>query len=90
MEIYLDNTATSFPKAEAVYQAVYDFIRNIGVNGRAGCIPPAPCRQQNYETRRRLAKLFGIKEISWIVFTASVTEAINLALKGIHFIVATM
>ncbi|MDN5293220.1 MAG: hypothetical protein PWQ31_525 [Eubacteriales bacterium] len=36
MEIYLDNTATSFPKAEAVYQAVYDFIRNIGVNAGRG------------------------------------------------------
>lgn len=96
MEIYLDNAATSFPKPESVYQAVYDFMRNIGVNAGRGAYRRALAADKIiYETRRSLAKLFGIKEISRIVFTANVTEAINLALKGIlqsgdHVVTTTM
>ena len=31
MRVYLDNAATSFPKPEAVYSAVDDYQRRIGV-----------------------------------------------------------
>ncbi|MGC8827762.1 MAG: cysteine desulfurase, partial [Anaerolineae bacterium] len=37
MSVYLDNAATSWPKPEAVYQAVDNFMRRIGATpGRGG------------------------------------------------------
>jgi len=35
-----------------------------------------------YETRRDLARLFGIRDASRLVFTHNATEALNLAIKG--------
>ncbi|TDA69893.1 MAG: hypothetical protein D9V47_03605 [Clostridia bacterium] len=34
--IYLDNAATSYPKPEAVYQAVYDYMRLVGASAGRG------------------------------------------------------
>lgn len=37
MSVYLDNAATSWPKPEAVYQAVDHFMREVGATpGRGG------------------------------------------------------
>ena len=35
--IYLDNAATTFPKPDAMHEAVHNFYKNYGVNpGRSG------------------------------------------------------
>ncbi|ADL13522.1 aminotransferase class V-fold PLP-dependent enzyme [Acetohalobium arabaticum] len=84
MSIYLDNAATSFPKPESVYQAVDNYQRNIGVNPGRGSYRRAEQAQEIIvETRKLLSQLFNIETPARIVFTANVTEALNLTLKGL-------
>lgn len=84
MGIYLDNAATSYPKPEVVYQAVSDYMRNVGASAGRGAYQRAHKADKIiYLARRSLAKLFNIRDISRIILTANVTESINLALKGL-------
>lgn len=84
MSIYLDNAATSFPKPDGVADSVYHFMKNIGVNVGRGSY----CRVQEAseivdETRKLLCQLFNFSNPDHVVFTSNVTEAINLAIRGI-------
>jgi len=82
--IYFDNAATSFPKPETVYQAMENFMKNIGGNpGRSGHRLSIEAARIIYETRESLAKLFNVKDSSRIVFTSNATEALNLGIKGL-------
>ncbi|MGI9952206.1 aminotransferase class V-fold PLP-dependent enzyme [Moorellaceae bacterium AZ2] len=84
MSIYLDNAATSFPKPEIVYKAMDDYLRHIGVSAGRGAYKLAlKADRIVYETRSHLGRLFNIKDVSRIVFTFNVTEALNLAIKGL-------
>ncbi|SFR11088.1 aminotransferase class V-fold PLP-dependent enzyme [Desulfoscipio geothermicus] len=84
MSIYLDNAATSFPKPEAVYRAVDNFLRNIGASSGRGAYRKAlQADKIAFQTRKSLARLFNIQDASRIVFTANVTESLNLAMQGI-------
>lgn len=81
--IYLDNAATTWPKPESVYQAADSCFRQYGANpGRGGHRLSLQAGRIILETRELLASLFNIADSSRIVFTANVTEALNLALKG--------
>ncbi|MBP1763472.1 MAG: selenocysteine lyase [Firmicutes bacterium] len=96
MKIYLDNAATSWPKPEAVYTAMDCFQRNIGANpGRGVTQSSLASSALVLETRELLAELFHINDPLRIAFTLNVTEALNLALKGIllpgdHLIISGM
>ncbi len=84
MEVYLDNAATSWPKPEKVYQAVYNFMRDIGVNSGRGAYRRAlEADRIIFYARKYLARLFNIGDAGRIVFTANVTESLNLAIKGL-------
>jgi len=81
--IYFDNAATTFPKPDPVYDAVNDFIRNVGVSaGRSAYNKSVAASRIMFEVREQLAGLFGIKDASRIVFTSGATESLNLALLG--------
>ena len=82
--IYLDNAATSWPKPEAVYEAVDRCLRYYGANpGRGGHRLSLQAGRVILETRELLASLFNVPDSSRLVFTANVTEALNLAVKGL-------
>jgi len=82
--IYFDNAATSFPKPGTVYQAMENFMKNIGGNpGRSGHRLSIEAARIIYETRENLAELFKVKDSSRIIFTANATEALNLGIKGL-------
>jgi len=84
MAVYLDNAATSFPKPEAVYSTVDEFMRKIGVSAGRGAYRQAlESDRIIYDTRKVLAKLFNIQDVTRIVFTSSITDSLNLVLKGI-------
>jgi len=84
MFIYLDNAATSFPKPESVYRAVDHALRNVGASpGRGGYRRGLDATRLVFEAREALAELFGIRDSSRTVFTASATEALNLAVSGL-------
>ena len=82
-EIYFDNAATSYPKPESVYETVYKFMKDIGASSGRGAYRKAlEADRMIYETRRKIANLFGVKDVSRIIFTANATDSLNLALKG--------
>jgi len=84
MTIYLDNAATSWPKPEAVYQAVDRFMREVGATpGRGGHRQEEEAQHIADEAREALACLFHAPDPQGVVFTMNTTQAINMALKGL-------
>ena len=82
--MYFDNSATSYPKPECVYDAVMDYMKNIGSSpGRGTYAKAEEANRLLYATRKAVAKLIGAPRPSNIVFTANSTEAINLVVKGV-------
>lgn len=94
--IYLDNAATSYPKPPEVTKAMHDYMVDVGVSINRGVYPEATeAGGVVYETRERLAALFGITDPDRVVFTHNVTAALNTVLLGFlkpgdHVIVSSM
>lgn len=94
--IYFDNTATSFPKPPCVAEAMAKFLNEIGANpGRSGHRLAIESGRIVYRAREAVAELFQVADPLRIVFTANVTEALNLALHGLlkpgdHVITSSM
>lgn len=84
MGVYLDNAATSFPKPDAVLDAMEDFMRNVGASSGRGAYRRAlEADKIVFRARQALARLLGVRDVSRIVFTANATESLNLAIKGL-------
>jgi cysteine desulfurase / selenocysteine lyase len=82
--IYLDNAATSFPKPEAVYQALDRFARNSLANpGRAGHKMALAAEHALDDCRHRLNQLFRGAGPERFAFTLNCTDALNMAFKGV-------
>lgn len=80
----MDNAATSYPKPEAVYEAMDRFNRCMGGNpGRGSSRATLTAGSVILEAREALAALFNIEDSSRIAFTHNVTDALNIGLKGI-------
>jgi cysteine desulfurase family protein len=96
MAVFLDNSATTFPKPESVYRAMEHAFREIGVGpGRGGYARSLAATRLVFEARETLADFFGINDSSRLIFTHSATEALNLAVagllrKGDHVVSTTM
>jgi len=81
--IYLDNAATSFPKAPGVAEAVAACIRDLpGSPGRASHAYAVAASELMYSVRERLASFFGVARPERLAFTKNATEALNLAITG--------
>ena len=84
MSIYLDNSATSFPKPEGVYQAVDSSFRHFGANpGRGGHRMSLDASRLVFSARETVADFFSINDASRLVFTSGATESLNIALFGL-------
>src|SRR5437764_489151 len=82
--IYLDNAATSFPKPEAVYQALDRFARQDLANpGRAGHKMALAAERALDDARHVLNQFFHGEGPERFVFTLNGTDALNMALKGV-------
>lgn len=82
--IYLDNAATSFPKPEAVYQALDKFARTELANpGRAGHKMALAAERALDDSRHLLNQLFAGEGPERFIFTLNCTDALNMAFKGI-------
>jgi cysteine desulfurase family protein len=82
--IYLDNAATSFPKPEAVYQALDQFARRHLANpGRAGHKMALAAEHALDDARHLLNQLFHGEGPERFVFTLNCTDALNMAFKGV-------
>ncbi len=81
--IYLDNSATTYPKPPCVFQAVSMAMKKYGANpGRGGYDMANETALSVYDIREKLAIFFGAKEAENVVFTKSCTEALNLVIFG--------
>ncbi|MDY6915926.1 MAG: aminotransferase class V-fold PLP-dependent enzyme [Candidatus Cloacimonadota bacterium] len=81
--IYLDNAATSFPKAPGIAKAVYNFLENVGANaGRSSHSSAQKASYIVYETREKLAALLNVKNSEDIIFTMNTTQALNTVILG--------
>jgi len=82
--IYLDNAATSWPKPPEVLKAMTDVLELAGGNpGRSGHRLSVAAAREVYNAREDIASLFNVTDPLRVIFTASATHAINIALKGL-------
>lgn len=93
-QIYLDNASTTFPKPQAVADAVYQYITNTGTNiSRGTCATNT--EDLVFATRELLCRLFGGEDSKNVVFTKNITESLNIIIKGLlhsgdHVLVSAM
>ena len=81
--IYLDNSATTYPKPPQVRQAVARALGELGANpGRGGYPMSQRTAQAVYRCRCLAAEFFGAPGPECVVFQPSCTQALNLVLKG--------
>lgn len=93
-QIYLDNASTTFPKPQAVADAVYQYIAHTGTNiSRGTCATTT--EDLVFATREQLCRFFGGEDSKNVVFTKSITESLNIIIKGLlhsgdHVLVSAM
>lgn len=81
--IYMDNAATTMHKPQEVINAVVSAMSSMGNAGRGASEAALSASRIIYDTRERLAKLFGAENARQIAFTSNSTESLNIAIKGI-------
>ena len=81
--IYMDNAATTMHKPQEVIDAVVRAMSSMGNAGRGANEASLSASRIIYDTRERLARLFGVKDARRIAFTNNSTESLNIAIKGI-------
>jgi cysteine desulfurase/selenocysteine lyase len=82
--IYLDNSATTWPKPESVYEAVDRFQRDIGApNGRSAYREAVESNRIVERARRGIAGLINAAEPSHVIFALNCSDALNLAIHGV-------
>lgn len=84
--VYLDNAATTYPKSESVYQALDEANRNYAFNSGRGSYAKARVATELIDkTKKQIKELVNASVNSSVVFTPSITIAINQILQGIDF-----
>jgi len=82
--VYLDNSATSFPKPPGVTEAMADFAANCGASaGRGAYAEAKQCEQIIADCRRRVAELINAESPERIVFTLNCSEALAIVIRGL-------
>ena len=82
--VYLDNAATSYPKAPGVGAAMADYIERVGCNiGRGGYQRAYDAAGGVLEVRERLCTLVNGPGPRNVAFTSGATHGLNLLLKGL-------
>jgi len=81
--IYLDNAATSFPKADGVSEAMKRFLDEECSNvGRGSYVRAQEAGLTVIETRERIRDLFDCPEAKHVIFTGGMTASLNTVIKG--------
>ena len=82
--VYLDNAATTYPKSESVYKALDDANRNMAFNAGRGSYAKARAATEIIDdTKRQIKNLVNASMDSSVVFSPSITVALNQILQGI-------
>ena len=82
--IYMDNGATSYPKAPGVAEAMSHFITNIGCNVSRGAYAEAfQAQRVILELREMLCELLEGPDPQNVIFTMNITQSLNMIIKGL-------
>ena len=82
--IYLDNAATSFPKAPGLGRALAEYIENGVVNpNRTESALSYRAFDVSYALREHISSLYNYPHPECIAFTRNITEALNWLIKGL-------
>ncbi|EKQ57771.1 MULTISPECIES: aminotransferase class V-fold PLP-dependent enzyme [unclassified Clostridium] len=96
MEVYLDNSSTTFPKPKQVIDAMYNYMLNVGGNaGRGNYNNALQSNRYLYDARETICNFFGFNSPSNVIFTSNITASLNILIKGIlkygdHVITSSM
>lgn len=96
MDVYLDNSSTTFPKPKQVIDGMYNYMLNIGGNaGRGNYTNTLQSNRFLYEAREIVSDFFGFSSPSNVIFTNNVTTSLNMLIKGLvkqgdHVITSSM
>ena len=94
--IYLDNSATTFPKPPGVIRAINSAVRQYGFNpGRGGYPQSVRTAKAVYDTRTAVKDFFDMDGEEKVIFSSGCTESLNIAIKGIlrkgdHVVISSM
>jgi len=80
--IYLDNAATTLRKPPQVIDAVVQAMDSFGNSARGTHEGSLTASRVIYDTRCKLASLFGCKRADHVAFACNSTEALNISIHG--------
>lgn len=81
--IYLDNSATTFPKPDVVYDFMCDFYKKHGVNpGRSGFDAAIETEEIVMNTRNMLTRLFNGDDPNRLTFSYNASDSLNMIIQG--------
>lgn len=81
--IYLDSAATTFRKPATVRKAVLHAMQTMSSPGRGGYASARAAEQTLFRCRSLAAEMFGVDTPENVVFTASATHGLNIAIKSL-------
>ncbi len=81
--IYLDNAATTLHKPPQVGQAMLAALQTMGNSSRGAHAGALDASHTIYGARVKLSRLFHCARPDHVIFTANITESLNIALSGL-------
>lgn len=82
--IYLDNSATAFPKPNEVYDFMFDFYKKNGVSpGRSGYDMCIATEEIVHGTRKMLTEFFNGTDPNRLTFSYNASDALNMVVEGL-------
>ena len=93
--IYLDNSATTYPKPLSVRRKMAQALEQFGANpGRGGFKMSLQTAQAVYDVRQKAASFFGAAGPECISFQPSCTQSLNIVIhslkRGDHVLVTDL
>ena len=83
--IYLDNSATTYPKPESVYKFMDSFYRENGVSpGRSGFDDAIKAEEMVMGTRKLLTEFFNAGgDVNRLTFSYNASDSLNMIIQGL-------
>lgn len=94
--VYLDNAATSYPKAPGVASAMADYVEKVGATiNRSSYAAAQEAGLVTLSLRERLCRLFNHPDPTHAILTPGATAGLNMVIKGLlrpgdHCLVSSM
>lgn len=84
MRVYLDNSATSFPKPRRVVDAMSEYMLYSGTNiSRSTSSQASHTADLIFTLRETISDFFHSEDSRNVVFTKNITESFNIVIKGL-------